>query len=120
MPRFPPLFDGQVYITYGCGGDMIRQAITQHLKRLEDANLVATNRRGRDKLHYLSPVPVHEIYVRWIVKYERQHLEGLRELKKRAEGDVQGEASICIRDVHCDLSREDGNAFLDAKVTTKY
>jgi DNA-binding transcriptional ArsR family regulator len=67
--------------------DMTRQAVTQHLRRLEGANLVATIRRGREKLHYLNPVPVHEIYERWIVKYERHHLDVLRELKKRAEGD---------------------------------
>jgi DNA-binding transcriptional ArsR family regulator len=69
-----------------CAGlDMTRQAVTQHLRNLEDANLVATVRRGREKLHYLNPVPIHEIYERWIVKYERHHLEALRELKRRAE-----------------------------------
>jgi DNA-binding transcriptional ArsR family regulator len=67
--------------------DMSRQAVTQHLGRLERANLVATIRRGREKLHYLNPVPIYEIYERWIVRYERQHLEALRDLKKRAEGD---------------------------------
>ena len=58
--------------------DMTRQAVTQHLGRLEDANLVATIRRGREKLHYLNPVPIHEIYERWIEKYEGQHLDALR------------------------------------------
>ncbi len=67
--------------------DMTRQAVTQHLRRLEGANLVATIRRGREKLHYLNPVPVHEIYERWIVKYDSRHLNALRELKKRAEED---------------------------------
>jgi len=67
--------------------DMTRQAVTQHLRRLEGANLVATVRRGREKLHYLNPVPIHEIYGRWIVKYERHRLDALRELKKRAEED---------------------------------
>ena len=70
--------------------DMTRQAVTQHLRRLEDANLVATIRRGREKLHYLNPVPIHEIYERWIVKYERRRLDALRELKQRAEGDRHG------------------------------
>ena len=65
---------------------MTRQAVTQHLARLEGANLVATVRRGREKLHYLNPVPIHEIYKRWIVKYERQHLDALQALKERAEG----------------------------------
>jgi DNA-binding transcriptional ArsR family regulator len=72
--------------------DMTRQAVTQHLGRLEDANLVATVRRGREKLHYLNPVPIHEIYVRWIVNYERQHLDVLHEIKRRAEGDRDEQA----------------------------
>ena len=67
--------------------DMTRQAVTQHLRRLEEANLVATVRRGREKLHYLNPVPLHEIYNRWIEKYERQQLQALSDLKKIAEGD---------------------------------
>ena len=67
--------------------DKTRQAVTQHLRRLEGANLVATVWRGREKLHYLNPVPIHEIYGRWIVKYERHRLDALRELKKRAEED---------------------------------
>jgi DNA-binding transcriptional ArsR family regulator len=50
---------------------MTRQAVTQHLRRLEDASLVATIRRGREKLHYLNPVPIHALYERWIEKYER-------------------------------------------------
>lgn len=69
---------------------MTRQAVTQHLRRLEDANLVATVRRGREKLHYINPVPIHEIYERWIRKYERQHLRALRDLKDKAEGDSDG------------------------------
>lgn len=70
--------------------DMTRQAVTQHLRRMEDANLVATTRRGREKLHYLNPVPIHGIFERWIMKYERQRLDALRELKERAEGDRHG------------------------------
>ena len=70
--------------------DMTRQAVTQHLDRLEGANLVATIWRGREKLHYLNPVPIHEIYERWIEKFEEQHLNALHDLKKRAEGDKDG------------------------------
>jgi DNA-binding transcriptional ArsR family regulator len=70
--------------------DMTRQAVTQHLGRLEDANLIATIRRGREKLHYLNPVPIHEIYRRWIEKYERHRLDALRDLKNRVEGDPHG------------------------------
>src|SRR5580765_8235289 len=67
--------------------EMTRQAVTQHLAGLEAANLVATVRRGREKLHYLNPVPIHEISARWIAKYEQQRLEALHDIKKRAEGE---------------------------------
>lgn len=70
--------------------DMTRQAVSQHLDRLEEVNLVATVRRGREKLHYLNPVPIHEIYERWIEKYERRRLEALRELKRKLEGEDDG------------------------------
>ena len=70
--------------------DMTRQAVTQHLNRLEDANLVTTLWRGREKLHYLNPIPIHQVYQRWIVRYEEQHLDVLHDLKKRAEGDQDG------------------------------
>ncbi|HSP95061.1 MAG TPA: helix-turn-helix domain-containing protein [Thermoanaerobaculia bacterium] len=70
--------------------DMTRQAVTQHLDLLEGANLVATVRRGREKLHYLNPVPIHEIHERWIRKYERRRLDALRSLKKKLEGDEHG------------------------------
>ncbi|MFI5143367.1 MAG: ArsR/SmtB family transcription factor [Thermoanaerobaculales bacterium] len=72
--------------------DMTRQGVTQHLRRLEDANLVTTIRRGREKLHYLNPVPIHEIYERWIEQFERQPLAALHALKKRAEGGNRGKA----------------------------
>ena len=67
--------------------DMTRQAVTQHLAVLEAVNLVATTWRGREKLHYLNPVPVYEIYERWIAKFERPRLRTLRNLKKRLEGE---------------------------------
>jgi DNA-binding transcriptional ArsR family regulator len=65
--------------------DMTRQAVTKHLVILEAANLVATVWRGREKLHYLNPVPIHEISERWIVKYERHRLQALSDLKKGLE-----------------------------------
>jgi DNA-binding transcriptional ArsR family regulator len=67
--------------------DMTRQAVTQHLQQLEEANLVAIVWRGREKLHYLNPVPLHEISERWIDKFERNRLGALRTLKKRLESD---------------------------------
>ena len=65
--------------------DMTRQAVTQHLHVLEAANLVATARRGREKLHFLNPVPLQEIYDRWIAKFERPRLKALTDLKRRLE-----------------------------------
>jgi DNA-binding transcriptional ArsR family regulator len=62
-----------------------RQAVTKHLVLLEEANLVVTVRRGREKLHYLNPVPIHEIAERWIGKFERHRLQALSELKKKLE-----------------------------------
>lgn len=71
-----------------CGHlDMTRQAVTKHLKLLEAANLVVTIWRGREKLHYLNPVPILEIVDRWIGKYERGRLRVLAELKKQLEGE---------------------------------
>ena len=65
--------------------DMSRQAVTQHLGVLEAADLVITRREGREKLHYLNPVPIHEIEERWIGKFERRRLDALRDLKRRIE-----------------------------------
>ena len=65
--------------------DMTRQGVTQHLDLLVAANLVATVRRGREKLHFLNPVPLQEIYERWIAKFEKPRLKGLAELKQRLE-----------------------------------
>jgi DNA-binding transcriptional ArsR family regulator len=67
------------------GQDMTRQAVTKHLAILEEANLVATEKRGREKFHYLNPVPIHEIADRWIGKYERTRLRALSDLKKQLE-----------------------------------
>jgi DNA-binding transcriptional ArsR family regulator len=69
---------------------MTRQAVSKHLAVLENANLVVTVRRGREKLHYLNPVPIHEIATRWIGKYERTRLDALAELKKGLEEKKDG------------------------------
>jgi DNA-binding transcriptional ArsR family regulator len=66
---------------------MTRQAVTKHLVLLEEANLVATVRRGREKLHYLNPVPINEIAERWIGKFERHRLQALSELKQKLESE---------------------------------
>ena len=69
--------------------DMARQSATQHIDLLEAANLVTTVKRGREKLHFINPVPLHDIYERWVRKFEQQRLSLLHDLKKELEGDDQ-------------------------------
>ena len=64
---------------------MTRQAVSKHLLLLEEAELVVTVWRGREKLHYLNPAPIHAIYERWIDKFERGRVRALADLKKRLE-----------------------------------
>src|SRR6516165_8446082 len=64
---------------------MRRQAVSKHLAILEEANLVVTMRRGREKLHYLNPVPIHEIAERWIGKFEHSRLAALSDMKRALE-----------------------------------
>lgn len=72
---------------------MSRQAVMKHLDVLEAANLVVTVRRGREKLHYLNPVPIAEVYHRWIGKYEQQQVQALTLLKEALQDEpVQGDA----------------------------
>src|ERR1700737_4877168 len=68
--------------------EMARQSATQHVAVLEGANLVSTVWRGRERLHYLNPVPLQEIQERWIHKFERPRLSALSRLKRKAEEDV--------------------------------
>ena len=67
------------------GLEMTRQAVTKHLVILEEANLVTTIKHGREKLHYLNPVPIHQVGERWIRKFERGRLAALSELKRQLE-----------------------------------
>ena len=77
--------NGQTLSELCAGMAMTRQAVSKHLGILEEANLVATVKRGREKLHYLNPVPIHEIGERWIGKFERSRLQALSDLKKNLE-----------------------------------
>ncbi|UJQ94746.1 ArsR/SmtB family transcription factor [Mariluticola halotolerans] len=67
--------------------EMARQSATQHLGILEDANLISTVKRGREKLHFLNPVPLQDIYERWVRKFESQRLKLLHDLKSELEGE---------------------------------
>src|SRR5882757_4811094 len=68
------------------GLEMSRQAVTKHLAILEEANLIATQRKGREKLHFINPVPIHDIAARWIRKFEVGRLAAISALKKSLEG----------------------------------
>ena len=83
--------DGQTLSELCRRMDMTRQGVTQHLAVLESANLVAVVWRGREKLHFLNPVPLQEIHDRWIGKFERPRLQALGDLKRRLEeGEGRG------------------------------
>lgn len=79
--------NGQPLGDLASGLDMSRQAVAKHLAVLEDAHLVATRRRGREKLHYLNPVPIHAIAARWIGKFDVAPLDALAALKRDLEGE---------------------------------
>jgi len=78
---------GQTLNELCAGLAMTRQAVSKHLAILEEANLVATVKRGREKLHYLNPVPIAEIAHRWIRKFERHKVDALVDLKRRLESE---------------------------------
>ena len=69
------------------GLDMSRQAVSKHLSILESANLIAVQSQGREKLHFINPVPINDIAERWLAKFQRSHLRALSALKKALEND---------------------------------
>ena len=77
--------DGQTLTELCRHLEMTRQGVTQHLAVLEAANLIAVQKSGREKLHFLNPVPLQEIYERWIAKFEKPRLKALGDLKRRLE-----------------------------------
>jgi DNA-binding transcriptional ArsR family regulator len=77
--------NGQTLSELCKGLDMARQSVTQHLGLLEDANLISVQWQGREKLHYFNPIPIQQIYERWIRKFEQPRLEALHDLKRKVE-----------------------------------
>ncbi len=77
--------NGQTLSELCAGIDMTRQAVTKHLVILEEANLVSTQKVGREKLHFINPVPINDIAERWIGKFERPRLSALAALKTTLE-----------------------------------
>jgi uncharacterized protein YndB with AHSA1/START domain/DNA-binding transcriptional ArsR family regulator len=101
--------------------DMTRQAATQHLGVLEAANLVTTVRRGREKLHYLNPVPLHDIQERWIDKFERPRLRTLGAVKRRSEEEHMADRPSYVYVTYIESTPEKvWHALTDADVTAEY
>ena len=100
--------------------DMARQSATQHLAVLEAANLISTVRRGREKLHYLNPVPLHEIQERWIDKFERPRLRVLSAVRRRAEDDMTDKPSYVYVTYIESTPEAVWRALTDADLTAEY
>lgn len=100
---------------------MTRQSATQHLAVLEAANLISSVRRGRAKLHYLNPIPLHEVQERWIDKFERPRLRALSGLKQRSEEEDMGEKPTFVYVIYIESTPERvWHALTDAELTAEY
>ena len=100
---------------------MARQSVTQHVEILESANLVSTARRGREKLHYLNPVPIHELQERWIEKFERPRLRALGDIKRQAEETHMPDIPTYVYVTYIECSPERAwQALTDADLTADY
>jgi uncharacterized protein YndB with AHSA1/START domain/DNA-binding transcriptional ArsR family regulator len=98
--------NGQTLSQLCSGLAMTRQSATQHLDVLAAANLVTAVRRGRERLHYLTPVPIDELHSRWIHKFERSSLDALRELKRRAEEEPMHDVPTYVYVTYIDSTPE--------------
>jgi len=100
---------------------MARQSATQHLAVLEAANLISSVRRGREKLHYLNPVPLHEVQERWIDKFERPRLRALANLKRQAEEEEMTDKPtyVYVTYIHSTADRV-WHALTDADLTGQF
>jgi uncharacterized protein YndB with AHSA1/START domain/DNA-binding transcriptional ArsR family regulator len=101
--------------------DMARQSVTQHLAVLEAANLISTVWRGREKLHYLNPVPIYEIQERWIDKFEPPRLRALSALKRRAEEHAMADKPTFVYVTYIQSTPESvWHALTDSDLTAEY
>ena len=108
--------DGQTLSALEERFSMTRFGVMKHLKLLEEAGLVVTRRRGREKLHYLNPVPIRLIHDRWVSKYAEPWAAGLSELKERLEKTMEKVYEIYIRTTPERL----WEAITDADIRAKY
>jgi uncharacterized protein YndB with AHSA1/START domain/DNA-binding transcriptional ArsR family regulator len=100
--------------------DMTRQAATQHLAVLETANLVSTVWRGREKLHYLNPIPLNEMQERWIDKFERPRLRALSAVKREAEDEMSDRPTYVYVTYIESTPEKVWEALTDADLTATY
>ena len=113
--------NGQTLTELCDGVGMARQSATQHLSILEDANLVNSVRRGREKLHYLNPVPLHEMQERWIDKFERPRFSALSAIKRQAEETTMADKPTFVYTTYIESTAERvWHALTDADLTAQY
>ncbi len=108
--------DGQTLVSLTARHDMTRIAVAKHLKILEDAGLVVSRKRGREKLHYLNPVPIRLVHDRWVSKYTESWASGLTGLKHELEDRMEKVFEIYIRTTPEDL----WEAITDPAIRQKY
>jgi DNA-binding transcriptional ArsR family regulator/uncharacterized protein YndB with AHSA1/START domain len=108
--------DGQTLVSLAARHDMTRVAVAKHLKILEDAGLIVSRRRGREKLHYLNPVPIRLLHDRWVSKYTEPWAAGLAGLKHELEDQMEKVFEIYIRTTPERL----WEAITDPAIRTKY
>ena len=112
--------NGQTLGELCAGVGMARQSATQHLAVLEGANLISTVRRGREKLHYLNPVPIHEIQDRWIATFEQPRLRALAALRRRAEEPMSDRLTYRYVIYIASTAERVWEALTDADLTAAY
>src|SRR5476649_1639865 len=108
--------DGQTLSALEARFDITRFGVMKHLKQLEEAGLVVTKRRGREKLHFLNPVPIRLVHDRWVSKYAEHWASGLSELKQRLESPMEKVFEIYIRTTPERL----WEAITDTEIRSKY
>jgi uncharacterized protein YndB with AHSA1/START domain/DNA-binding transcriptional ArsR family regulator len=99
--------------------DMTRQSVTQHLVVLEQANLISTVRRGREKWHYLNPVPIHDLRQRWIAPFEEPRMRFLDTVRRQAEEPSMKPDFVYVTYIHATPGRV-WEALIDAELTARY
>ncbi|MGB3708300.1 ArsR/SmtB family transcription factor [Gordonia sp. (in: high G+C Gram-positive bacteria)] len=99
--------------------DMSRQSVTQHLDVLVRANLVTVVRRGRERLHYLNPAPIHDIEQRWIAAFDKPRLDALADIKARAEEDAMIPNYVYVTYIKA-TPEQVWKALTDADLTAEY